>query len=266
MGIAEITASVVITVKNEGMNLPLLLDALTKETGEFEIIIVDSESDDETRTIMDKICREKANIKYIRQRCSRGQGRNIGVRASHGKYIIFTDGDAIPQNDWIRKMASALDDCDLVAGKTVSMEGKGTSNLPRVALYFKGFEITLPSMNLGIKKSLFEKLGGFDESFVTAEDIDLNLRAIQNGAKWDICEECIVRHRSRNGMLAIMKQAFWNGYGRRQLRMKNVKVWNQIEMGKITTHLMSPILILRNMVGLAGYIYCNFRKIDFSKQ
>ena len=84
-------------------------------------------------------------------RCSRGQGRNIGVRASHGKYIIFTDGDAIPQNDWIRKMAGALDECDLVAGKTVSMESKGTSNLPRVALYFKGFEITLPSMNLGIK-------------------------------------------------------------------------------------------------------------------
>ena len=67
-------------------------------------------------------------------------------------------------------------------------------------------------------------------------------------------------------MLAIMKQAFWNGYGRRQLRMKNVKVWNQIEKGELTTPLMSPILILRNMVGLAGYIYCIFRKIDFSKQ
>ena len=265
MGIVEPSASVVITVKNEGRNLPLLLDALTKEKGEFEIIIVDSNSNDETRSIMERMCRENTDIKYIRQDCSRGQGRNIGVSASQGRYIIFTDGDAIPDGDWVRRMASALDEYDLVAGKTVSMEGRGSSNLPRVSLYFKGFEITLPSMNLGIKKSLFERLGGFDESFVTAEDIDLNLRAIQNGARWAICEECIVRHRSRKGIRGVIKQAFWNGYGRKQLRIKNRKVWGEVEKGKITTHIRSPILILRNMAGLSGYIYCTFRKIDFSK-
>ena len=265
MGIGEIIASVVITVKNEGKNLPQLMDALRQEKGEFEIIIVDSNSNDETRSIMERMCRENTNIKYIRQNCSRGQGRNIGVSASQGRYIIFTDGDAIPDRDWVRRMTSALDAYDLVAGKTVSMEGRGSSNLPRVSLYFKGFEITLPSMNLGIKKSLFERLGGFDESFVTAEDIDLNLRAIQNGAKWTICEECIVRHRSRNDIGGVIKQAFWNGYGRKQLRNKNRQVWREVEKGKITTHIRSPILILRNMAGLSGYIYCTFRKIDFSK-
>ena len=265
MGIGEIIASVVITVKNEGKNLPQLMDALRQEKGEFEIIIVDSNSNDETRSIMERMCRENTDIKYIRQDCSRGQGRNIGVSASQGRYIIFTDGDAIPDGDWVRRMASALDEYDLVAGKTVSMEGRGSSNLPRVSLYFKGFEITLPSMNLGIKKSLFERLGGFDESFVTAEDIDLNLRAIQNGARWAICEECIVRHRSRKGIRGVIKQAFWNGYGRKQLRIKNRKVWGEVEKGKITTHIRSPILILRNMAGLSGYIYCTFRKIDFSK-
>ena len=265
MGIGEIIASVVITVKNEGKNLPQLMDALKQEKGEFEVIIVDSNSNDETRSIMERMCRENTDIKYIRQDCSRGQGRNIGVSASQGKYIIFTDGDAIPDGDWVRRMASALDEYDLVAGKTVSMEGRGSSNLPRVSLYFKGFEITLPSMNLGIKKSLFERLGGFDESFVTAEDIDLNLRAIQNGARWAICEECIVRHRSRKGIRGVIKQAFWNGYGRKQLRIKNRQVWGEVEKGKITTHIRSPILILRNMAGLSGYIYCTFRKIDFSK-
>ena len=265
MGIGEIIASVVITVKNEGKNLPQLMDALRQEKGEFEVIIVDSNSNDETRSIMERMCRENTDIKYIRQDCSRGQGRNIGVSASQGRYIIFTDGDAIPDGDWVRRMASALDEYDLVAGKTVSMEGRGSSNLPRVSLYFKGFEITLPSMNLGIKKSLFERLGGFDESFVTAEDIDLNLRAIQNGARWAICEECIVRHRSRKGIRGVIKQAFWNGYGRKQLRIKNRKVWGEVEKGKITTHIRSPILILRNMAGLSGYIYCTFRKIDFSK-
>lgn len=265
MGIGEIIASVVITVKNEGKNLQQLMDALRQEKGEFEIIIIDSNSNDETRSIMERMCRENTSIKYIRQDCSRGQGRNIGVSASQGRYIIFTDGDAIPDGDWVRRMASALDEYDLVAGKTVSMEGRGSSNLPRVSLYFKGFEITLPSMNLGIKKSLFERLGGFDESFVTAEDIDLNLRAIQNGARCTICEECIVRHRSRNGIRGVIKQAFWNGYGRKQLRNKNRQVWREVEKGKITTHIRSPILILRNMAGLSGYIYCTFRKIDFSK-
>ena len=266
MGIGEILASIVITVKNEGKNLPQLMEVLMKGKEEFEIIIVDSQSTDETKSIMEKIVTEKTNIKYIRQRCSRGQGRNIGVRASQGKYIIFTDGDAIPEDDWVKRMANALAHSDLVAGKTVSLEGKGSSSLPRISLYFKGFEITLPSMNLGIKKTLFERLGGFDESFVTAEDIDLNLRAIQSGSSWKICDECVVSHRSRNGMKAIMKQAFWNGYGRRQLKIKNKKIWGEIEKGKITTHISSPLLILRNLAGMFGYLYCVFRKIDFSKQ
>ena len=266
MGIGEFIVSVVITVKNEGKNLPQLMDALTQEKGEFEIIIVDSNSNDETKSIMESICRDNTNIKYIRQNCSRGQGRNIGVSASQGKYILFTDGDALPDDDWVRRMASVLDEFDLVAGKTVSMEGRGSSNLPRVSLYFKGFEITLPSMNLGIRKSLFERLGGFDESFVTSEDIDLNLRAIQNGARWTICEECIVRHRSRNGIRGVIKQAFWNGYGRKQFRSKNRQIWEAVVKGKLTAHIRSPILILRNIAGLSGYIYCTFRKIDFSKR
>ena len=59
MGIGEILASIVITVKNEGKNLPQLMEVLMKGKEEFEIIIVDSQSTDETKSIMEKIVTEK---------------------------------------------------------------------------------------------------------------------------------------------------------------------------------------------------------------
>ncbi|EQD75519.1 glycosyltransferase [mine drainage metagenome] len=264
MGIIEDEVTIIITVKNEVKNLPTLMQSLLENDVSANIIVVDSESDDGTENFMTDLSSRNQNIRYIRKKCSRGQGRNIGVNKSISKYVLFTDGDAVPNKNWIGNMVSVLRNHDLVVGSTLSYEGSGTSTLPRIALYFKNFEITLPSMNLGMKRDLFMKLGGFDESFVTAEDIDLNLRAIISGATWVICNNCIVRHRSREGTSGLLKQAFWNGYGRRQLMNKNRKIWNDVYMGKITRKEITFPWIIRNIGGLMGYIYCFIRKIDFT--
>ena len=265
MGIIQPVASVVITVKNEAKNLPPLLNILLKSSIPAEIIIVDSNSEDGTAELMARISKENSLVKYIRMPCSRGQGRNIGVRESETGNILFTDGDAVPREQWIENMVSALKDNELVAGKTESFDGKGTSTIPRMELFFMGFEITLPSMNLAIRKELFNRLKGFDESFVTAEDIDMNLRAVMAGAKWAVCDKCVVSHRSRENIPALMKQAFWNGYGRRQLRNKNREIWKQIEKGKIRRESMTFHWLLRNFTGLLGYMYCMLRKINFEE-
>ena len=253
-------ASVVVTVKNEGKNLPGLLDVLIRDQ-DIEIIIVDSESTDNTEEIVNGYAKKHKGIKLIRKRSTRGMGRNIGVENSSSELILFTDGDAIPHEGWVECMISCLSDHDLVAGESRSLEGKGTSAMPRVKLYRNGFEITLPSMNLGIRKSLFDSLGGFDESFVTAEDIDLNLRAVVNGARFMECRECIVYHRSRGGFSGLATQAFWNGYGRRQLRHKNIGIWKTIEKGKTGAGDISFQWFLRNAFGVAGYVYCMFNEL-----
>ncbi len=69
---------------------------LLQEYANFELIIVDDGSIDNTKEIVDIICKEnhQVNIKYIYQTNSeRGAARNNGLKASTGDYIMFIDSD-----------------------------------------------------------------------------------------------------------------------------------------------------------------------------
>ncbi|BAB59689.1 glycosyl transferase [Thermoplasma volcanium GSS1] len=211
-------ASVVITIKNEAKNIQKLLDSLFNNDYEhFEVVVVDDMSNDGTEGIVKKYDK----VKYIRTRCSRGEGRNIGAMNSSFENILFTDGDAIVSNGWIGGMVSVLNNgFEIAIGKTV-YTGKKRYIQDRVKIYFNGIEITAPSVNLAYKKRAFFSLGGFDKRFVTAEDIDLNLRAAMSGFKFGFCNECVVYAKVRDSFISFLKQAFWNGYGRAQLEEKH---------------------------------------------
>ena len=110
---------------------------------------------------------------------------------------------------------------EMVIGKVLQVGNESFRTLNRVELIYNGYEVTAPSANLGYSKDLFVKLGGFDESFVTAEDIDLNIRCVKSGARIAVCDQCIVMNRTRDTLHGVIKQAFWNGYGRKQLAWKH---------------------------------------------
>ncbi len=242
----------VITTYNEEKNIGNVLKSLLNQTAECRILIVDSESTDNTARIAMEIDSER--IKVIVKKCRRGEGRNIGVENAESEKIIFTDADAIPDKDWVERMSKALDENDLVAGITKQEGPKRYSKYGRVELFFKGFEITAPSMNLAVRKSFFLNVGGFDTRFVTAEDIDLNLRLVRNNARSMICRECTVVHNTRNRFVPFMKQAFWNGYGRGQLRFKNREIWESIEKGKAKRNEIDLLWFLRNASAVSGYL------------
>ena len=58
---------------------------------------------------------------------------------------------------------------------------KAWEDLDRVELYRKGVDISFPSANMAFRRYVLEKVGGFDPWFITAEDIDLNLRCVDAG-------------------------------------------------------------------------------------
>lgn len=250
--------SVVITVKNEGKNLEALFTGFAGQDPPFEIVLVDSGSTDNTSEIVRKFS-GKINVNHIVQESTRGQGRNIGVEnASYGN-IVFTDGDVKVSKDFISGYRKAFTGgYELIAGEVIP-EGVERFKLERVKLFYDDFEITRPSANLGYTKQKFQEIGGFDPTFVTAEDIDLNLRAVRSGAKHTYCEECLVYNRTRETYSEFMKQAFWNGFGRRQLKAKNRKIWVQIRKGpKIGGGSLFPHLV-RLGFGALGYITAIFR-------
>jgi len=248
--------SIVITVKNEEEHIGQLLDSLLVQEGPFEVVIVDSESTDRTVDII-RGYMDKLDLRLIIKRSSRGGGRNIGVANSRYDYVVFTDGDIIPSKTWLREMRRSIDEGnDVVAGKTIQVGNEKFAVLERVELIYRGLDVTFPSCNLAYRKELFLRLGGFDERFITAEDIDLNMRAISAGAKFYYNENAIVYHRTREDLISFYRQAFWNGYGRKQLTKKHGNLWSHYSLGRMFSRdKISFYGLTRLAFAFIGYMY-----------
>ena len=246
------TISVVVTVRNEERNLPPLLDSLVIQEPPIEVVIVDAASEDRTREIAKAYGERFPFVRLYSRGGTRGTGRNYGVAKSEGAYVAFTDGDCIASPFWVQNLRAAAHG-EVVAGKTVQVGYRPFEDLERVELIYGGFDITFPSCNLAYPRERFLALGGFDEWFVTAEDIDLNLRAVDAGAAIRYREDAIVYHRTRGSWYDFTKQAFWNGAGRKQLTLKHGRLWSSYRPRELFRRQATPTSGLRLGAALLGY-------------
>lgn len=262
----ELGISVVITTYKNADYLPDLLDSLVVQEQPFEVIIVDSESPDGTKGIMDSYRKKYKFIKLVSKKCSRGEGRNIGVRKAKYDHVLFTDGDAIANAFWVKNMRAEFQKgTTIVAGKTIQMGYAPFEKLERVELFFEDFDVTFPSVNLGYTKELFLKAGGFDSRFITAEDIDLNIRGVMLGGKIVYNESGIIYHRARSTVLSFLEQAFWNGFGRKQLTAKHSRVWEHFKASQILKpEVINFWYLIRGASAVLGYVACKLFGDEFA--
>jgi len=204
--------SVVLNVMNEEKNIADLLDSLVTQEGPIEIVVVDANSRDRTREIIEKYVQQYPDIvrMYIKPG-SRGLSTNFGISKAKGDIIAFTGGDCIANPFWIKELRkSIMDGTSVVAGKTINMGLKAWEELDRVELFYKGVDLSYPSCNEAFKREVLEKVGGFDTWFITAEDIDLNYRAVDAGYP---CWEALTRHpwitplHREPGFAAVLRRA-----------------------------------------------------------
>lgn len=248
--------SVVITVKNEEPHLAQLLDSLLVQEAPFEVIVVDSASRDGTLRIAEEYARRRPDLfRAIERPGSRGVGRNVGVEAASGEYIAFTDGDCFADSQWLAVMRRALRQSRVVAGQTIIVGKANYGQLERVELFESGYDVTYPSCNLAYHRELFRQLGGFDPRFVTAEDIDLNLRAVESGASIRYQPHAVVYHHVRTTFVRFLYQAFWNGYGRKQLTEKQGNLWGRYRYRRLLRGQRGGIAWARLSAALGGYFF-----------
>ena len=248
--------SVIITVRNEERNISDLLDSLMVQEGVFEVIIVDAYSEDQTREIIKQYQEKMNNLHLYLKGGTRGECRNYGVEKSVYDHVAFVDGDVIANPFWLKEMASTMEKAKVCAGKTINIGFAAFEELDRVELFHKGYDITYPSCNLGYDKETFLAIGGFDPVFITAEDIDLNYRAVEIGAKIIYNPRAIVYHRVRSSFFKFFKQAFWNGFGRKQLTLKHGSLWNSYKLSDLARNIQSPWALARFTCAMLGYLGC----------
>ena len=247
--------SVVVTVLNEERHLERLLTSLLTQQPPFEVVVVDALSRDRTWEILSRCSAAYPGVVRAAQKYgSRGIGRNTGVAAARGDYVAFIDGDCFADSRWLEGLREGFRTSDVVAGKTVALGPARYAQLGRVSVFQRESDVTFPSCNLGYRRSLFLSLGGFDPRFITAEDIDLNLRAVERGATILAVPAALVYHEMRPTLVRFLLQAYWNGFGRKQLTEKHGSLWGHYRMRRLVSDQKTPISWVRIGAALFGYV------------
>lgn len=185
--------AIIIPTLNEENFIGRLLDSLSMQTVvPKEVVIVDACSEDKTIEEIRKRQKRITNLRYFQiPKHTISRQRNFGVAKTKGRHLLFLDADMELRDKNI--LEKYLDE---VLEKEVDIAA--ASSLPdsrnwKDAVYFKAedllFRITqyfwpvIPARNLYIRREIFEKAGGFDDSLAVAEDQDLVHRIIKGGGK-----------------------------------------------------------------------------------
>ena len=113
-------ASVIMTVRNVSSTIVDCLHSVLYQTFDnFEIIVIDDFSTDDTMELIQKLGDKR--IKYFRNEKWLGisQSRNRGIRKAAGENVFFTDGDCTVSNNWIEVGLKSLS-----SSNCVGVEGK----------------------------------------------------------------------------------------------------------------------------------------------
>ena len=194
--------SVIICAHNEIQNLQVLIPALTQQNyPDFEIVIVDDRSTDDTYEYLYNLAGEHRNLKLVRVDFTpdhvneKKYALTLGIKAAKYDDLLLTDADCVPSgNGWISSMMTDYDPAStFVLGFSYYMEQKGFLNLLirhetiQTALqYLTLAMLGMPYMgvgrNLGYRKSFFLSKKGFNTiKGITGGDDDLFVNKYATG-------------------------------------------------------------------------------------
>lgn len=187
--------SVIIPTYNRVKHLlPAIKSVLRQTYQNFELIISDDGSTDDTRQVV--ISLNNSKIRYITNKGSKGPGgnRNNGISHAHGEYVAFLDDDDewLPdklqhQVDILRKSSGTV--CGVFTNVNY-MDKKSGQLIKRNPIFVNPKQNLLRQLvikspiytsTIMVKKTCLEKVGRFDESIHYMEDLDLWIKLAK---KW----------------------------------------------------------------------------------
>jgi glycosyltransferase involved in cell wall biosynthesis len=191
--------SIVIPTKNRReLLVQTLKSVLTQSLGEWEALVVDDGSSDGTAEYVQKLNEHDKRIRFIvREGEAPGANicRNQGARLATYDYLMFLDSDDLLKPDCLRarfEWISRNPNLDFAVFHAEAFV-ETTGDLSRPACYHsltgdldRFLYFDLPWLITGPiwRKAAFEKLGGFDETIPSWQDIELHIRAILSGCRY----------------------------------------------------------------------------------
>ena len=175
--------SIIIPTLNEEKYLPKILDSIKKQgITNCEVLIADNKSKDKTVAIA-----KKYKCKIVKGGLP-GKARNQGAKNAKLDILLFLDADVILTKDFIKNALKEFNEDNLSIGTSKFYPINGNI-LDTISHHIGNFFMILfqrvrpfgPGFCIIIKRDLHNKIKGFDESLVLAEDHDYLERASKHG-------------------------------------------------------------------------------------
>jgi glycosyltransferase involved in cell wall biosynthesis len=222
--------SVIVPVRNEERYIERCLYSIANQTyprALLEVLVVDGDSDDATRSIVARFAHESTlDLRLLHNpRRLPAPAMNIGLEVARGDVVVRLDGHAALDADYIRLCVDALDthDADCAGGVLLS-EGDTYVGQAIALAMSSPFGVGDAAFRVGgagpvdtvafgaYRSSVFRRLGGFAEDIESGEDDELNYRLRGAGGVIVLVPDARATYTVRGGVRALCRQYF--RYGR----------------------------------------------------
>jgi glycosyltransferase involved in cell wall biosynthesis len=244
--------TVILCTYNRCKSLPNALESLAAsklpDSVEWEVLVVDNNSRDQTRAVVEEFRRRyPGRFRYLfESRQGLSNARNAGVREARGDVVAFTDDDVTVEPAWLQNLTANLHD-NKWAGTGGRIRLARNFSLPRwmllegpyslagqLAAVFdagdKPCEISRPPFgaNMAFRKTMFERYGGFRtdlgrcaDGLIGSEDTEFGERLIAAGERLWYAPSAVVNHSVLEERLTKKYfQAWFFSCGRAEIRQR----------------------------------------------
>jgi glycosyltransferase involved in cell wall biosynthesis len=219
--------SVIIPCRNGADTIATQLDALAGQSWSeaWEVVVADNGSTDSSVATAARYRGRLPNLQIVDASGRRGAAyaRNVGARAASGTALAFCDADDAVGVGWLAAMGEALSQHDFVASRfdieqlnPLWIQENFRSLAQQHGLQKVVYPPYLPhagGSGLGVKRTLHEAIGGFDESLLRLMDTDYCFRVQLTGVPLHFASEAVVHVRLRHEFRGLFRQAcLWGQY------------------------------------------------------
>ena len=264
---SEPAVSVIIPVLNEERFLKQSVQAILNQnySGQLEIILALGPSKDQTNVIAQELAKDQ-RIKLVENPSGRtASALNNAIKNSNFDIIVRLDGHAIVDSNYIKNAVKTLVEsgADNVGGlmkaegtnafeKSVAAAMTSKFGVGNAPFHVGGKSGEVDTVYLGtFRKSALERVGYFDESFIRAQDWEMNYRIRKTGGKIWFNPDLVVSYRPRKNILQLAKQYFEYGQWRKQV----TKTYPET----VSMRYLAPPITVSGLI--AGFVMVLFSKI-----
>ncbi len=170
--------SVIIPTFNEAASLKRTIETVKSLGKNIEIIVVDGESNDETRKVA-----EDCQVKVLQTERGRGNQLRAGAKISKGDVLWFLHADTIPSSGTVEQLQHALKDTRTVGGNfTIRFDGNSKAAIFLTWLYpfLRKIGLIYGDSAIFVRRETYQLIGGF-KPLQLFEDLDLVYRLAKHG-------------------------------------------------------------------------------------